>query len=53
MALESAQPQTEMSTRNLPGTEAVFANCPENVGDPTCHKPTDLHGMLQGQLSSN
>jgi hypothetical protein len=53
MALESAQPLTEMSTRNLPGAEAVFPNYPENVGAATCHKSTDLHGMLQGQLNSN
>jgi hypothetical protein len=60
MALGSAQPPTEMSTRNLPGGKGQLArkannltaicelNVLENVGALTSHNPMGLHGLLQG-----
>jgi hypothetical protein len=60
MALGSAQPLTEMSTRNLPaGKERparkadkpdryLWADCLENVEASTSHNPMGLHGLLQG-----
>jgi hypothetical protein len=60
MALESTQPLTEMSTKNLPGSKRrpkrkadkshrhLWAECLENVGASTSHGPMGLHGMLQG-----
>jgi hypothetical protein len=55
MALGSAQPLTEMSTRNLPGGKGwparkadLTADCLENVGASTSHNPIGLHGLLQG-----
>jgi hypothetical protein len=51
------QPQTEMSTRNLPGVKGRSARkadnltaCLENVGASTSDKPMGLHGLLQGHL---
>jgi hypothetical protein len=55
MALESTEPLTEMSTRNLPGGKErpvckadnlrhLWADCLENVGASTSHNPMDLHG---------
>jgi hypothetical protein len=63
MALGSTQPLTEMSTTNLPGVKGLPVRkadnltaiceyvCIESVGASTSHNPTDLHGLLQGQLS--
>jgi hypothetical protein len=60
MALGSTKPLTEMSTRNLPvGIEGglrlrlttsppYMADCLENVGASTSHKPMGLHCLLQG-----
>jgi hypothetical protein len=59
MALGSAQPLTEMSTRNLPGGKwwptrkaDLTAICEqmsrENVGASMSHNPTGLHVLLQG-----
>jgi hypothetical protein len=59
MALESTQPLTEMSTRNLPGGKGrpvhkadkltvVYANCLKNVGASVSHNPMGLHSLLQG-----
>jgi hypothetical protein len=59
MALESTQPLTEMSTRNLPGGKGWQAckadiqltdgaECLENVEASTSHNSMDLHGLLQG-----
>jgi hypothetical protein len=59
MALASTQPLTEMSTRNLPGTEglptrkadnfnAICEPIVENVGASTSHYPMGLHGLLTG-----
>jgi hypothetical protein len=50
MTLESTQPLTEMSTRNLPGGKGQLARkadnltaiCPENVGALTSHNPMGL-----------
>jgi hypothetical protein len=63
MALGSTQPLTEMSIRNVPGgvkggrrvrlttlPPSVSRLFKENVGASTFHKPTSLHGLLQGQL---
>jgi hypothetical protein len=63
MALESTQPLTEMSTRNIPegkGRPAHKADnrtviCEpivylENVGASTSHNPIGLHGLLEGLL---
>jgi hypothetical protein len=58
MALESTQPLTEMSTRNLPGGKKRPArradNLPpsvsrmsENVGASTSHNPMGLHGLYR------
>jgi hypothetical protein len=54
--LESTQPLTEMSTRNLPGGKDegwqphrhLWTNCVENMEALTFHNPMDLHGLLQG-----
>jgi hypothetical protein len=59
MALGSTQPQTEMSTKNLPratGLQArkadLTAICEptvlENVGASTSHNPMGLRDLLQG-----
>jgi hypothetical protein len=59
MALGSAQPLTEMSTRNLPGRKRrpeegwqphrhLWADYAENVTASTSHNPMDLHGLIQG-----
>jgi hypothetical protein len=56
MALESTQPLTEMSTRNIPGRKGwpahkadnLTAVCLKNVGASTSHNPMGLHGLLQG-----
>jgi hypothetical protein len=62
MALESTQPLTEMSIRNLPGgkgrpapvADYLTAICKpivlENVGASTFHNPVGLHSLLQLQL---
>jgi hypothetical protein len=58
MALESTQPLTEMSTRNIPwgkGQPARKADtltviCVENVTASTSPIPMGLHGLLQGYL---
>jgi hypothetical protein len=62
MALGSAQPLTEMSTRNLPAgkwrptckADKLTTICGplvyRNVGPSTSHKPLGLHGLLQGYL---
>jgi hypothetical protein len=59
MALGSTQPQTEMSTRNLPrskGRPACEADnltviCEptvENIGASASHNPMGIRGLLQG-----
>jgi hypothetical protein len=59
MALDSTQPLTQMSTRDLTGgvnggrlvkltTSPPTVNCLENVGASTSHKPMGLHGLLEG-----
>jgi hypothetical protein len=57
MALDSTQPLTEMSSRNLPGGKGRPARkvdnltaSKENVGASTSHNPMGLHGLLQGQV---
>jgi hypothetical protein len=62
MALGSANPLTEMSTRNLPGGKrrpsrkmttlslSVSRFSRENVGTSTSHSPMGLHGLLQGYI---
>jgi hypothetical protein len=61
MALESTQPLTEMSTRNLPGGKGppehkvdphrhLWANFVENVGASTSHNAMGLHALLQGWI---
>jgi hypothetical protein len=55
-ALRATQPLTEMSTRDPPGgkgrpvrkVDNLTANCLENVGASTSHKPMGLHGLVQG-----
>jgi hypothetical protein len=59
MTLDSAQPLTEISTRNLSGGiwrparkgDNLIANCLENVGASTSHNPTGFHGLLQESLA--
>jgi hypothetical protein len=58
--MESTQPLTEMSTRNIPGgkgrparkADNLTAICEpiviENVGASASHNPMGLHGLLQG-----
>jgi hypothetical protein len=60
MVLESTQPLTEMSTRNLPACKGRLARkadnltaiceriVKKNVGASTSHNPMGLHGLLQG-----
>jgi hypothetical protein len=60
MALGSTQPLIEMSSRNLSGGKErparkadnlhchLQADCLENVGASTSHKPIGLHGLLHG-----
>jgi hypothetical protein len=60
MTLSSTQFLTEISTRNLPGSEGrpvrkadnltaiCRTDCLENVGASTSHNPMGLHGLLQG-----
>jgi hypothetical protein len=61
VTLESTQPQTEMSTRNLPGgvkagQRARLTTLPpsvsqlsrEDVGASTSHNPMGLYNLLQG-----
>jgi hypothetical protein len=60
MGLESTQPLTEMSTRNLPGGKGrparkndnlTFIYEPivqKNVTASTSHNPLGVHGLLQG-----
>jgi hypothetical protein len=60
--LESTQPRTEVSTRNLPGGKGgssawgwqphrhLWANCLENVGAFMSQNPVGLYNLLQGQL---
>jgi hypothetical protein len=55
--LGSTQPQTDMSTRNLPGGKGrpacesgnlnrhLCASCQENVGSSTSHNPRGFHGL--------
>jgi hypothetical protein len=62
MALDSSQPLTEMSTRNLPGgkgrparkadnlTPSVSRLSRENIGASTSHNPVGLQGLLQGYI---
>jgi hypothetical protein len=57
LALESTQPLTEMSTRNLPGGKGLLerkadnlADCLENVAASTSHNPMGLHSLLQAWL---
>jgi hypothetical protein len=45
MALESTQPLTEMSTRNLPEGKGRPAR---KADASVSHKPKGLHGLLQG-----
>jgi hypothetical protein len=48
MALESTQPLTEISTRNLPGGKGRSARKADNltaICEP--HNPLGLHGLLQ------
>jgi hypothetical protein len=60
MALESTQPLTELSTRNLPERKGppadahggqphrhVRADCLENMAASTSHNAMGLHGLLQ------
>jgi hypothetical protein len=65
MSLESTQPLTEMSTRNLPGGKggrrvrlttllpSLSRSSRENVGASTSHNPMCLHVLLQGELRLN
>jgi hypothetical protein len=52
MALESTQPLTEMSTRNLPGDKkwpahrADISRMSENVGASTSRNPKGFHGHV-------
>jgi hypothetical protein len=61
--LSSTQPQTEMSTTNLPGGakrrsvrkawqphRRLLTDHLENMGASTCHYPMGLHGVLHGEL---
>jgi hypothetical protein len=59
MALGLAQPLTEMSTRDFPGSKglpaykannltAMLADCLEDVGASTSHNPMVLHSLLEG-----
>jgi hypothetical protein len=48
MASGFTQPLTEISTRRH--SKQRSADCLDNMGAPTSHKPVGLHGLLQGQL---
>jgi hypothetical protein len=60
MSLQSTQPLTEMSIRNLPGgkgrpvrgadnlTPICESIVRKNVGGPMSQNPMGLHGLLQG-----
>jgi hypothetical protein len=53
MVLESMQPLTQMSTKNIPGGKARparKADCLGSVGSSTSLNPVGLHGLMRGQL---